>query len=122
MDHVGEEFEAVISGVASFGFFAETVAHKCEGLVSINDLMYYDQFVHSEIDYSLAGTHTNIKFSIGDKIMIKVIAANLEKRQLDFAWVTDIKPKEKLTNAHPKSNIKSNRNTKSNDKTKKRKK
>jgi ribonuclease R len=122
MDHVGEAFEAVISGVASFGFFAETVAHKCEGLVSINDLMYYDQFVHSEIDYSLAGTHTNIKFSIGDKIMIKVIAANLEKRQLDFAWVTDIKPKEKLTNANPKSNIKPNRNTKSNDKTKKRKK
>ena len=43
-DYVGDDFEAVISGVATFGFWAETVAHKCEGMVSINDLSEFDDF------------------------------------------------------------------------------
>ncbi len=37
-DYLGEEFEGVISGVAAFGFWVETVAHKCEGLVSLQSL------------------------------------------------------------------------------------
>ncbi|MCU0403788.1 MAG: ribonuclease R, partial [Chitinophagaceae bacterium] len=41
---LGETFEAVISGVATFGFWAETVEHKCEGLVSLKDLNYYDDY------------------------------------------------------------------------------
>jgi ribonuclease R len=45
---LGEEFEGVISGVASFGFWVETVEHKCEGLVSINSLLEYDDFRHNE--------------------------------------------------------------------------
>jgi ribonuclease R len=89
-DHIGEEFEAVVSGVAAFGFWAETVAHKCEGLISMNDLMYYDEFIHSEAEYCLVGKHTGIKFAIGDKITIRVAAANLEKRQLDFEWITEL--------------------------------
>ena len=43
-DYLGEEFEGVISGVSSFGFWVETVLHKCEGLVSINSLSDYDDF------------------------------------------------------------------------------
>ncbi|HWJ29631.1 MAG TPA: ribonuclease R, partial [Flavisolibacter sp.] len=43
-DFLGEEFEGVISGVASFGFWVETIEHKCEGLVSINSLLEYDEF------------------------------------------------------------------------------
>jgi ribonuclease R len=58
---LGEEFEGVISGVSSFGFWVETVEHKCEGLVSINSLMEYDDF--------------------------RLVAANLAKRQLDYEWV-----------------------------------
>jgi ribonuclease R len=45
---LGEEFEAVISGVASFGFWAETIDHKCEGLVSCTSLLDYDDFVYYE--------------------------------------------------------------------------
>ena len=43
-EFLGEEFEGVISGVASFGFWVETVEHKCEGLVSMNSLLEYDDF------------------------------------------------------------------------------
>jgi ribonuclease R len=86
-DFLGEEFEGVISGVASFGFWVETVAHKCEGLVSINSLMEYDDFRHNEADYSLVGRRSGRQFRMGDKVTIKVVAANLTKRQLDYEWV-----------------------------------
>jgi ribonuclease R len=87
MDYLGEEFDAVISGVSTFGFWAETVAHKCEGLVSMKDLNYHDDFRLIESDYSLVGLRSGRKFRMGDAVRIKVVAASLEKRQLDYEWV-----------------------------------
>ncbi len=84
---LGEEFEGVISGVASFGFWVETVEHKCEGLVSVNSLLEYDEFRHVETDYCLVGQRSGRKFRMGDKVTIKVVSANLTKRQLDYEWV-----------------------------------
>jgi ribonuclease R len=84
---LGEEFEGVISGVASFGFWVETVEHKCEGLVSLNSLLEYDDFRHVESDYALVGRRSGRRFRMGDKVTIKVISANLAKRQLDYEWV-----------------------------------
>jgi ribonuclease R len=86
-NYLGEEFEGVISGVASFGFWVETIEHKCEGLVSVNSLLEYDEFRHVESDYCLVGQRSGKKFRMGDKVWIKVVAANLEKRQLDYEWV-----------------------------------
>lgn len=84
---LGEEFEGVISGVASFGFWVETVEHKCEGLVSLNSLLDFDDFRHVDTDYCLVGQRSGRKFRMGDKVWIKVVAANLTKRQLDYEWV-----------------------------------
>ncbi len=86
-DYVGDVFEGVISGVAAFGFWVETVDHKCEGLVSLNSLMEYDDFRLIEGEYALVGKRSGRKFRMGDKITIKVISANLAKRQLDYEWV-----------------------------------
>ncbi len=85
--HLGEVFEGVVSGVASFGFFVETVDHKCEGLVSIISLSDFDDFRLIETEYSLVGRRSGRRFKMGDKLSIRVVAANLEKRQLDFEWV-----------------------------------
>jgi len=85
-DYIGQVFEGVISGVSSFGFWVETVEHKCEGLVNITSLSRLDDFRHVESSYSLVGRRSGRKFSMGDKVNIKVIAANLDKRQIDFEW------------------------------------
>lgn len=90
MDKVGEDMEGVISGVAAFGFWVETVNEKCEGLVSVRDLSDYDDFRHDDTDYALVGLGTGKKFRMGDKIKIKLVAANLEKRQLDFEWIPGV--------------------------------
>lgn len=83
-DYVGEEFEAVISGVAAFGFWAETVEHKCEGMVSVHDLNDMDYFEFREEEYALVGRSTGLRFAMGDKVKVRVASANLVKRQIDY--------------------------------------
>ena len=92
---LGEDFEGIISGVSTFGFWVETIEHKCEGLVSLRDLSDYDDFRHDDADYALVGMRTNKKFRMGDKIKIKVVAANLVKRQLDYHWVVEEQKEQK---------------------------
>jgi ribonuclease R len=55
--------------------------------VSLNSLLEYDDFRHVESDYSLVGRRSGRQFRMGDKVTIKVVAANLAKRQLDYEWV-----------------------------------
>jgi ribonuclease R len=86
-EFLGEDFEGVISGVAAFGFWVETVLHKCEGLVSIHSLLDYDDFRLIEDQYCLSGRRSGRQFRMGDRIRIRVVAANLAKRQLDYEWV-----------------------------------
>ncbi len=86
-EHLGEEFMGVVSGVAGFGFWVETVEHKCEGLITVASLSEFDDFRLLESDYALVGMRSGRKFRMGDKVWIKVIAANLGKRQLDYEWI-----------------------------------
>jgi ribonuclease R len=105
--YLGEDFEGIISGVAAFGFFVETVLHKCEGMVTVRDLSEHDDFRLDETDYALVGLRTKRKFRMGDKITIKVVAANLGKRQLDYMWVPDgAKTAKKTTPVKEKKIIK----------------
>jgi ribonuclease R len=88
-DFLGEEFDGIISGVSTFGFWVETELHKCEGLVSVKDMVEYDDFRHDEANYCLIGMRTKKAFRMGDKVRIKVVSANLAKRQLDYELVMD---------------------------------
>ena len=106
--YLGEEFEGIISGVAAFGFFVETLLHKCEGMVTVRDLSEYDDFRLDETDYALVGLRTKKKFRMGDAVTIKVVAANLGKRQLDYMWVDGKVGKISTTNQLGKA-IKSNK-------------
>jgi len=104
--YLGEEFEGVVSGVSSFGFWVETVEHKCEGLVSIASLSEYDDFRLIESDYCLVGRRSGRSFKMGDHVWIKVIAGNLEKRQLDYQWILkkDVEPAAEVkVEAKPKA-------------------
>ncbi|MFM7672691.1 MAG: ribonuclease R [Bacteroidota bacterium] len=103
---LGQDFEGVISGVASFGFWVETVDHKCEGLVSAQSLYEWDDFRHIESDYCLLGMRTGIRFSMGDTVRIKVVSAHLAKRQLDYEWVSALGTASKKTKAGKPKNSK----------------
>ncbi len=83
---VGEEFDAVISGVANFGFWCQTTAHLCEGFISVRDFNN-EEFKFDEANYTLVGKKSKRSFQIGQAVRIQVVAANLAKRQLDFDLV-----------------------------------
>lgn len=89
--YLGEEFDAVVSGVAQFGFWAQTTAHRCEGFISVHHLQDLDEFRFMEKEYALLGRSTGIRFQIGKPVRIRVAAASLEKRQIDFDLMSDEK-------------------------------
>ncbi len=92
--HLGETFEGVITGIAHFGFWVETKEHRCEGLISLKDLLHIDSFKHIAEDYCLIGLQTKQKFKMGDEVTILVAAANLDKRMLDYELVTKMAPEK----------------------------
>lgn len=87
-DHMGEEYEGVISGVTEWGLYVELDANLCEGLVPVRDLAddYYD---FDEKNYSLVGRRHGNRYRLGDKVKVKVARANLERKQLDFVLIDD---------------------------------
>lgn len=80
---IGEEFDAHISGITSYGIYAEIDENHCEGMVPMSDLDddYYD---FDERNYRLVGRRRHHKYQLGDPIRIRVARANIDKRQLDF--------------------------------------
>ena len=85
-DKIGQEFDATITGVTEFGVYAEINENHCEGLVSLRYLGD-ETFDYDDRSYCLVGRKTGNKFTIGDEVRIKVAAANLFKKQLDFELV-----------------------------------
>ena len=87
-DKIGNEYDAHISGITSYGIYCEIDENHCEGMVPMHDLDddYYD---FDERNYCLVGRHHHNRYQLGDPIKIVVAKANIEKRQLDFALAED---------------------------------
>lgn len=85
MDHVGEIFDGVISGVTEWGVFVEEIETHCEGLVRMRDLGN-DIFVYNEKEMSISGRNTKKTYRFGDKVKIKVVKADLDKKTIDYAF------------------------------------
>ena len=87
-DKIGNEYDAHISGITSYGIYCEIDENHCEGMVPMHDLDddYYD---FDERNYCLVGRRRHHKYQLGDPVRIVVAKANLEKKQLDFALAED---------------------------------
>jgi ribonuclease R len=86
-DKLGKQFDGIISGVTEFGIFVEIIENKCEGMVTMRDMLD-DFYEYDEDNYCLKGRRTGKTFQLGDPVKIEVLRANLPKKQLDFAFVT----------------------------------
>ena len=82
-DKIGETYDAHISGITSYGIYAEIDENHCEGMIPMRDLGddYYD---FDERNFCLVGRRHHHKYQLGDAIRIQVARADLEKKQLDF--------------------------------------
>jgi len=89
-DHIGETFEAVISGVTPFGIFAQTKETLTEGLIHVTKLGD-DFFKFDEKAYAMVGEKTKEKFRLGDDIKIKVTSIDLVQKKIDMDLVKEEK-------------------------------
>ena len=82
-DKIGNTYDAHISGLTSYGIYAQIDETHCEGMIPIRDLGndYYD---FDEKNFVIIGRRNHTKYQLGDPIRIQVARANLERKQLDF--------------------------------------
>ena len=82
-DHIGDDFDGIISGVTEWGFYVELNDSKCEGLVHIRELDD-DYYFFDEDNYAIIGRRNKKTYQLGDPVKIKIVRADLEKKQLDY--------------------------------------
>ncbi len=86
--YLGQTFDAHISGITSYGIYAEIDENHCEGMIPMHDLND-DYYEFDERNFCLVGRRRHNRYQLGDKIRIQVAKANLEKKQLDFTVAKD---------------------------------
>ena len=82
-DKTGKEFEGIISGVTEWGLYVEIIENQCEGMINVRELDD-DYYEYDEENYCLRGRSGGKVYTLGDKITIEVVKADLQKKQLDY--------------------------------------
>lgn len=82
--HIGETFPAVVSGVTKFGIFAE-LDNTIEGMIPLAQLDD-DYYVYYEKEYCVIGEHTKKRITLGDKVKVKVVAADVALAKIEFTF------------------------------------
>ncbi|MGY0559227.1 MULTISPECIES: ribonuclease R [unclassified Luteimonas] len=100
-EHVGGEFDGVISGVTSFGLFIELDESKVNGLVHVTQLPH-DFYRFDPIRRTLSGDRRGREYRLGDRARVRVLKASLEERKIDFALVEEGEPQGKKGPKPPK--------------------
>ena len=92
-DHIGEEYDAVVTTVTSFGLFVTLTDVLIDGLIHISHLGQ-DYFVYDERAQQLFGEKSGMLFGLGDKLRVKVAAVNMDTQQIDFDLVAQLAKSE----------------------------
>ena len=95
-DHVGSEFDGIITSITSFGFFVE-LENTVEGLVHITTLDGY--YTYNEKFYMLMGQANDDVFKIAQKVRVKCIGVDVKGRNIDFEIVKEDKDDSKENKA-----------------------
>lgn len=82
-DKIGQEFDGVISGVTDWGLYVEEKESGAEGLVRVRSIGD-DFYQYSQKEYALVGERSKKKYALGDPVRVRLAAADLASRQLDF--------------------------------------
>ncbi|MCH7973068.1 MAG: ribonuclease R [Bacteroidetes bacterium] len=82
-NHIGDEFDGIVSGLVYFGLFIKLIDNLAEGLVRLRDIKN-DYYFYDENSYSVIGERTKRRYRLGDKIRVKLIRADIKKTEIDF--------------------------------------
>jgi len=82
-NHVGEEFEGIITGVVPFGIFVELKKYLIEGLIKSSILgkdMQYDEKNHMFLG-------KDKRYRLGDKVKVRITRVDEDLKELDLEMV-----------------------------------
>lgn len=99
LQHIGEEFEGIVSSVANFGMFVE-LPNTVEGMVRVSS-MTDDYYQFAEGQMAMIGERTGNVFRIGDTVKIKVVNVDVDQRMIDFQIVGMPEPRRRKSNERP---------------------
>lgn len=88
--HIGEEFDVIISGLTKFGMFVSLIEMPIEGMVPLKNLTD-DYYVLKEDEFTVIGRKLNKRYRLGDRIKVKLVNADMEMLRIDF----DLAPAKK---------------------------
>lgn len=83
-DRVGDEFDALVTGVERFGLFCRGSEIPVEGFVHISTLTEQDSFSFDPDSVSLIGRRTGTQIRLGDRVRVQVAFVDIDRRELDF--------------------------------------
>ncbi len=85
-EHLGEVFDGVVSGVTEWGLYVEETNTKSDGMVSLRN-MTDDFYILDEKNYAIVGEKSKKRYGLGDKVKVKLLGADLDRRTLDYIFV-----------------------------------
>lgn len=83
-EKIGQVYDGIISGLNDYGIFVEILENKCEGMVRFREIGD-DYYYFDSKEYCVKGSRKGRQFNIGDKVKVKIVKADLLKKQLDFS-------------------------------------
>ena len=87
--HLGEEFDAVVSGVTEFGLFVQLNDTLTEGLVPIRTIEPHDYMQYDEDNYCLIAARSGKTYTLSDPVRVKVTKVDIERKLIDFVLVEE---------------------------------
>ncbi len=107
-EHVGESYTGVVVGVTNFGVFLE-LPNAVEGLMHVSHLVD-DYYLYIEDQLMLMGKHSRKRYRMGDRVEVKILAANPTQRQIDLIPadmpMPEVEPEEKQVDTRPPGKLK----------------
>jgi ribonuclease R len=83
---IGEVYDGLISGVTEWGIFVELIDTKIEGMVPVRS-MKDDYYYFDESNYRIVGRSSGMTYTLGDKVTVKLINADILQKHIDFQLI-----------------------------------
>lgn len=88
-NHLGEEFDAVISGVTEFGLFVQLTDTLTEGLVPIRTIKPHDYMQFDEENYCLIAARSGQTYTLSDPVRVRCTKVDIDRKLIDFVLVEE---------------------------------
>lgn len=83
---IGETRSGIISGVTQWGIYVQDIKSKSEGMIRLRS-MKDDFYTFDKENFAIIGSRTKKKYSLGQRVKIKIIGGDIERRTIDYSFV-----------------------------------